>query len=126
MKSKLLLIISGSLNILWGISHLIPTNNVVSNFGNISIDNKRIILMEWINEGFTLIFIGLLIISLTFINSDGARVKKVVYLLSFIMLVSMAILSILTGFKINFIAFKLCPFIFSLSAILLLIGALKR
>mgnify|MGYP003566077357 CR=1 FL=1 len=97
MKNKLLFIISGSLNILWGIAHLFPTNNVVRDFGNISIDNKRIILMEWINEGFTLIFIGLLTILVTFINSNGVKVKKLVYLLSFMMLISMAILSILSS-----------------------------
>ncbi|MBA7553431.1 hypothetical protein ES705_46022 [subsurface metagenome] len=53
MFRKLLIIFGGLLNILWGVSHLFPTNSVVNGFGNISIDNKRIILMEWINEGFT-------------------------------------------------------------------------
>ena len=99
MKNKILFIISGSLNILWGIAHLFPTNNIVRDFGNISIDNKRIILMEWINEGFTLIFLGLLIISVTLINSNENKVKKAVYFLSFFMLIAMAVLSLFTGFS---------------------------
>jgi hypothetical protein len=82
--------------------------------------------MEWINEGLTLIFIGLLVISVTFISSPEVRVKKGVYLLSFIMLVSMAIVSLFTGFRTDFIAFRLCPFIFLLSALLILVGVVKK
>jgi hypothetical protein len=126
MKGKLLFVISGALSILWGIAHLFPTSSVVGGFGSISVDNRRIILMEWINEGLSLIFIGLLVITITFISSTDLKVKKGVYVLSFIMLVSMAILSLFTGFRIDFIAFRLCPFVFSLSAILLLVGALKK
>ena len=126
MKNKILFIISGSLNILWGIAHLFPTKNIVRDFGNIPIDKKRIILMEWINEGLTLIFLGVLIIAVTFINSNNQKVKKTVYLLTFCMLIAMAVLSLFTGFKIDFIPFQLCPFIFSTSAILILIGILKK
>lgn len=126
MKGKVLVTISGALSILWGIAHLFPTSSIVHGFGSISVDNRRIILMEWINEGLTLIFIGLLIIIVTFISSTDVKIKKVVYVLSFIMLLSMAILSLFTGFRIDFIAFRLCPFIFLLSAILLLVGVLKK
>jgi len=126
MKGKLLFTISGVLSILWGIAHLFPTSSIIGSFGSISIDNKRIILMEWINEGLTLIFIGLLIITVTFINSTDVTVRKGVYVLSLVILLSMAILSLFTGFRIDFIAFRLCPFVFSLSAILLLVGMLKK
>jgi hypothetical protein len=126
MKGRLVFIISGALSILWGIAHLFPTSSIVRGFGSISVENRRIILMEWINEGLTLIFIGLLVITVTFISSTDVKVKKGVYVLSFIMLVSMAILSLFTGFRIDFIAFRLCPFVFSLSAILLLVGVLRK
>jgi hypothetical protein len=121
------LIISGSLlNIIWGVAHLFPTNSVVNDFGNISIDNRRIILMEWINEGFTLIFIGLLVLIVTIANKENNKTLKIVYIASSIMLFSMAILSIFTGFNINFIPFKLCPVIFSVSGILILQGAFRK
>jgi len=126
MKGKLLFTISGVLSILWGIAHLFPTSSIVGGFGSISVGNKRIVLMEWINEGLTLIFIGLLVITVTFINSTDVTVRKGVYVLSLVMLLSMAILSLFTGFRIDFIAFRLCPFVFSLSAILLLVGMLKK
>jgi len=121
MKNKTLLIGSGIITMLWGISHLIPTKSVVEGFGEISIDNKHIIAMEWINEGFTLIFIGSLILLVTLIKASDENVKKGVYLLSFIMLISMAVLSLFTGFKVDFLPFKLCPVIFTLSAIPLLL-----
>ena len=126
MKNKTLLISSGILTMLWGISHIIPTNSIVEGFGDISVDNKRIILMEWINEGATLIFIGSLIILVTFIQTSERKLKKAVYLLSFIMLISMAVLSLFTGFKVDFIAFRLCPVIFTLSAIPLLLYLIRK
>lgn len=125
MKNKSFTIASGILVILWGIAHLIPTKNVVSGFGDISIDNRYIILMEWINEGLTLLFIGVLVIAVSFIKSQDDRVRKMVYLISAIMLISMAVLSAFTGFNVDFLPFRLCPFIFTISAIPLLMSALK-
>ena len=47
---------------LWGIAHLFATRAVVKGFGEISKDNKKIITMEWIVEGVSLIFIGTLVV----------------------------------------------------------------
>ena len=127
MFRKFLIILGGLLNIMWGIAHLFPTNSIVTGFGNISLDNKRIILMEWINEGFTLIFIGLLVLIVTIFNKENNnKTLKLVYTVSSLMLFSMAILSLFTGFKIDFIPFKLCPIIFSLSGILILQGVFRK
>ncbi len=46
---------------LWGVGHLIPTPGIVKGFGPLSEDNRRIITMEWIAEGMTLCFIGVLV-----------------------------------------------------------------
>ena len=90
-------------------------------FGEINQDNKRIITMEWIVEGVTLIFIGVLVSSVTMVTSsmNGARV---VYLTSGITLIVLALVSVFTGFRVNFVPFKLCPLIFTLSAVLIFIG----
>lgn len=125
MKNKSLIIASGVITILWGISHLVPTNNVVRDFGAISTDNQHIIRMEWINEGLTLLFIGILVIAVSLVNSEHDKIKKVVYLASGIMLLAMAVLSLFTGFNVNFLPFRLCPFIFTISAIPLLLNAVK-
>ncbi len=123
MIQKLLIYIGGLLTIVWGIAHLFPTNNVIKGFGNISIDNVRIIKMEWINESLILIFIGLLAIAVRMVNEINCNVARTVYILIFIMLAAMSVLSLYTGFKIDFLPFKLCPLIFTISGLLILQGA---
>jgi CHASE2 domain-containing sensor protein len=126
MVKKLLVIIGGLLNVAWGVAHLFPTISVVKGFGNITIDNQRIILMEWVNEGLTLIFIGLLVFFITILNKENSRATKIVYAAAAIMLFSMAVLSLFTGFRIDFIPFQLCPIIFTGSGLLILQGVFKK
>ena len=119
----ILLYLGSGLTVIWGVAHLFPTKSVVQGFGEISIDNKRIITMEWITEGLALIFIGVLVATVTVIDPSNV-VSTAVYLISVIMLLVMAVVSLFTGFKISFLPFKLCPFIFTASAVLILIGGL--
>lgn len=119
----MLLYLGSGLTVVWGAAHLFPTRSVVQGFGEISIDNKRIITMEWIIEGLALIFIGVLVAAATVIDPSNI-VSTAVYFISALMLLVMAVLSLFTGFKIGFIPFKLCPFIFTASAVLILIGGL--
>lgn len=123
MLDLILLYLGSGFTVLWGVAHLFPTKSVVRGFGEISIDNKRIITMEWIIEGFALIFIGVLVTTVTVIDPSNV-VSIAVYLISVIMLLVMALLSLFTGFKVSFLPFKLCPFIFTSSAVLILIGGL--
>ena len=119
------LLIAGAVSVAgWGIAHLFPTMSVVKGFGEISTDNRRIIIMEWINEGFTLIFIGMLVLIVTLFGGKVGTIHKMVYISSSVMLFGMAILSLFTGAKIKFIPFRLCPVIFSASAVLFLLGTL--
>jgi hypothetical protein len=122
MANIILVIIGAVLTTIWGISHLIPTKNVVKDFGDISDDNKNIIKMEWIIEGFTLIFIGLLVIIIAILGGVDNNVSQYVFIISSIMLFVLAILSLFTGFKVKFIPFKLCPLIFTVSGILIILG----
>jgi hypothetical protein len=118
---KILLYIAGALTLVWGVSHLFPTANVVRSFGDISFDNKMIITMEWIVEGVALIFIGLLMVIVTSVDSES-KLSKIIYSTIAFFLFVLAILSLFTGFRVNFLPYKLCPIIFSISAILTLIG----
>ena len=120
----ILLYLGAGLTILWGIAHLIPTKNVVNDFGNISQDNRHIITMEWIIEGVSLIFMGVLVAVVTIINPN-TLVSNAVYIISVIGLLVLAIVALFTGFKVKFLPFKLCPFILTISAVLILIGALS-
>jgi len=119
----ILLYLGSGLTLIWGVAHLFPTKSVVQGFGEISIDNRRIITMEWITEGLALIFIGVLVAAVTVIDPSNA-VSTAIYFISVIMLLVMALLSLFTGFKVRFLPFKLCPFIFTASAVLILIGGL--
>ena len=116
------LLYSGSAFIsFWGIAHLFPTKSVVAGFGEISVDNKRIITMEWIIEGIALIFIGSINVVVTAIDHTSS-ISLAIYLSSVVVLIVLAIVSFLTGFKISFFPFKLCPVIFITSAVLIIFG----
>jgi hypothetical protein len=121
MVNNVLLYSGSLLPFFWGVSHLFPTRNVVKGFGDISLDNKRIITMEWIIEGLTLIFIGAVVASVTYIDYTNV-ISKTIYWISFIMLNMLSLISLFTGFKISFLPFKLCPVIFTSSSILILLG----
>ena len=123
MVDLILLCAGSGLTIIWGVAHLFPTKSVVRGFGGISIDNQRIIAMDWMNEGLTLIFIGVLVTTVTAIDASDV-ISRAVYLIATIMLLAMALLSLFTGFKIRFLPFKLCSFIFTTSAVLIIVGGL--
>ncbi|MFC2084839.1 hypothetical protein ACFLS9_07260 [Bacteroidota bacterium] len=123
MINEVLLYIGAFLPIVWGIAHLFPTKNVVKGFGNISADNKNIITMEWIIEGISLIFIGILIAAVTYIDYSNI-ISNTIYWLSIIMFNSLSVVSLFTGFKVNFLPFKLCPIIFTGSSLIILFGIL--
>jgi hypothetical protein len=107
----------------WGIAHLVPTRNVVAGFGDITDDNRHIIAMEWIVEGVSLLFIGALVIVVTAID-PVAPTSQAVYVVSTMGLIALALVSLFTGFKVKFLPFRLCPFVLTLSAVLILVGAL--
>jgi len=125
MADQILLYIGSALTVIWGIAHLFPTKSVVQGFGDISIDNKRIITMEWIIEGIALIFIGVLVGAVTVVDATN-MVSTVVYSISICGLLVLALVSLFTGFRINFLPFRLCPFIFTASAVLIFIGVLLQ
>jgi hypothetical protein len=118
----MIVIITGSiLTILWGIAHIFPTGSIVRGFGDISRDNRRILRMEWLNESLTLLFVGILNMVFALVGG-GAFLSVIVHLLSAVMLFAMAVLSLFTGARINFLPFRLCPVIFSVSAVLFILG----
>ena len=123
MANDILLYIGSTAIILWGITHIIFTKGVVSGFDPISKDNKLVITMEWIAEGLTLIFIGLLVLLITVLEGTDNSASIFVYRASAVMLIVMAVLSLFTGARISFIPYKLCPPIFTTAAILFIAGS---
>ena len=121
--AHLLLYIGAALVVIWGVAHLMPTKNVVMGFGNISEDNRNIITMEWIVEGVSLIFIGVLIVVVTYVDRLS-MVSSVVYAVSVVALIALALVSFFTGFKVKFLPFRMCPFVLISSAGLIALGGL--
>ena len=121
MHNSILLYIGACLPIVWGIAHIFPTRNIVRGFGEITKDNRHIITMEWINEGASLIFVGILIALVTYVEQKSP-ISLAVYWTSFVFLNVLSLISLFTGFKVSFLPFKLCPFIFTGSSLLIVLG----
>lgn len=121
MPNQIVLYIGAAITLIWGVAHLFPTVSVVKGFGDITAGNKNIITMEWIIEGVALIFIGIIVAGVNFIGADN-NISKFIYIASSTMLIILAIISLFTGYKVNFFPFKLCPALFTLSAVIIFIG----
>ena len=122
MTNQVLLYLGSSFLFFWGAAHLFPTRSVVRGFGDISSDNKRIITMEWIVEGLALMFIAAVVASVTYLDYASA-ISRTVYWLSFVMLNTLSGVSLFTGFKVNFLPYRLCPVIFTTASILIVTGS---
>jgi len=123
MINQVFLYAGAALPLIWGVAHLFPTKNVVAGFGDISVDNKRIITMEWINETAALVFISALVFAVTLVDPTSIT-SRLVYWISIVMLNVLSVISLATAFKINFLPYKLCPVFFTTASLLILLGVL--
>lgn len=124
MTLRYVFLVTGSLIItLWGIAHLFGTKSVVNGFGSISLENKQILTVEWIAEGVTLCFIGVLVLLVTSFAGPQNLVSVLVYQATAWMLVIMAGLTFVTGAKTSMARIKLCPLVKSIVAILFFLGS---
>jgi hypothetical protein len=123
MINETLLYIGSAMIIIWGIAHLIPTRAIVSGFGEISGDNKKIIVMESIAEGLTLIFLGVLPLLVTILSDFPSQTGDIVYLASAAMLLIMAVLTLFTGARTSLIPYKICPAVKTVVAVLYILGS---
>ena len=114
-------VVAGGICLLWGGGHIVPTRSVVAAFGELSVDNRRILTMEWLAEGLTLIFLGGLVLLVTLVG-DGGRTARLVLGAVAAMLVAMAALSAVTGARTSVLPMRLCPFVKLTAASLLLVG----
>jgi len=108
--------------ILWGIAHLFPTAAIVKGFGEISADNKKILIMEWVGAGLWMCFVGVLCLLITALGMAKDSASVVVYAASSTMLMISAVLGFATGFQTQILPIKMCPFVQMLCSMLLLSG----
>ena len=122
--NETLLYIGSIAIILWGIAHIIPTKAIVNGFGEISEDNRKVLTMELIAEGLTLIFLGVLPLLVTLSVGVQDRTAGIVYLACAVMLLIMAILTGMTGARTSTIWYKLCPAIKTVVAVLFILSSI--
>ena len=120
--SEVVLYVSAALTGAWGVAHLFATRGVVAGFGEISTDNRRVVIMEWIAEAVALISTATLV-ALTTVIEPQSDLSSAVYSVAIGTLLTLAVVSLFTGFRIAFLPYRLCPFIFGLSALLIAVGA---
>jgi hypothetical protein len=121
---EILILIGAGAIIAWGIGHLAPTRAVVAGFEPISVDNRRILTMEWLVEGVTLCFVGIASLVVTLdLGADSHGAMLVNYLLAGFLLV-LAGLTLSTGARTSILPIKLCPLVKTCVAALLIAGSL--
>lgn len=123
--TEIYIYIGSAIIILWGIAHLVPTMAIIKGFGDISADNKKILMMEIITEGLTLIFLGVLPLLIVFLGWPLSVNGFIVYRAEAVMLIVMALVTLVTGSRTPVIWYKICPLVKVVTAILfILAGAL--
>lgn len=109
---------------LWGIAHLFPTRGVVKGFGELSKDNRLTITMEWVIEGLTLSFTGVIVALAAYFLGVGSQGTQLVSFSVAGFLLVLAITSVFTGARTSVIPMKLCPVIKTITAALFVAGGI--
>jgi hypothetical protein len=102
----------------WGVSHAIPTRQVVAGFEPTAADNHRVILQEWVIEAVAMWGLAALVFAVTLIGGDS-NVVDAVYRVVAAILVAFATVTALTGARTSVIWFKICPVLLASTAALL-------
>jgi hypothetical protein len=112
--------VAGTVLVAWGAAHIFATRPVAVSFGEISTDNQRILVMEWIAEGVSHVSIGVLVILLAALEGSGDPAVSLAYRVLAGALVALAALTTVTGARTPVVWFKICPFVLVSAAALLL------
>jgi hypothetical protein len=91
MATVLALLAAGVVG-LWGVAHVIPTRNVLAGFAPITVDNRRVVLQEWLVEAATMWGIAALVIVCTVVGGAASEVTSWVYRVAASLLASSAVL----------------------------------
>lgn len=108
---------------LWGIAHIAPVKGVVRDFGDISIQNQRIIRMTWVSEGLSLCFIGIVVLWVTVLGANVNPVAIFVERAAAVMLIVSAVWTAMTGARTPIVPMKMCPFVKLVVAVLFIVGS---
>lgn len=108
---------------LWGAGHIVATRSVIAGFGELTADNRRILTMEWIAEGLTLCFLGVLPGLMAISGGLASPQGRTILYAAASMLFVLAGLSAATGAKTSIGPMKACPVVKTIVAALYVAGA---
>jgi hypothetical protein len=106
----------------WGVAHAIPTRQVLAGFEPVSADNRLIIVQEWLAEALAMWGIAAVVIITTAIAGTRADVSVWVDRVAACLLLALAVLTGLTGARTPVVWFKVCPWVLTGAAVLLLLA----
>ena len=110
--------------ILWSFVHLLPTRAVVREFGPLDSDNSRQVIMGWLVEGLTTLFIGVMVLLLLlFKEPDNGATLLVLRIVSGY-LGLLAFVSYAVGNRTNLLPLKASPLVKCAAAAMFLSAAL--
>jgi len=109
---------------LWGVSHIIPTKQVVAGFGDISRDNRHIITMEWVAEGLSFMFVAVLVVAVTWSGQTPEAAEDLVYRVVTGFLLAIGAWTAMTGARTRVIWFRMCPVVMTVTSGLLIAASL--
>jgi len=124
MTAHVLLYAGSVIIIVWGIAHIVPTRSVVAGFEPLTRDNRLVLTMEWVAEGLTLAFIGVLALLMTAVTGPGAAGAALVYRTLAGMLMVLAVWTAVMGGRTPAVPFKICPVVKTCVAVLFVWGSL--
>lgn len=104
---------------MWGVSHIIPTMEVVDGLGDITEDNRYIITMEWVAEGLSFVFVAVLVGAVTLSDMAPESAEELVYRVCSGFLITIGIWTAVTGARTGVIWFKMCPVVMSITSAML-------
>lgn len=119
---EVLAYVAAALIALWGVSHAVPTRQVVKGFEPITADNRRVLTQEWLAEAFTMWGVAALVVVVTVVDADSA-VTDWAYRACAGLLLALAVLTAVTGARTPVIWFKICPVLLAGSSTLLLVAS---
>lgn len=118
---QVLAYVAAAITAAWGVAHAVPTARVVAGFEPLTTDNRRVLVQEWLAEALTMWGIAGLVVAATAAD-PGAAATVWVYRIAAVLLVALAVLTALTGARTPVVWFKVCPFLLSAAAALLVVA----
>jgi len=122
--SDALAYVAATLTAVWGVAHVLPTSQVLAGFEPITVDNRRMLLQEWVAEAVTMWGLAALVITATIVDG-GSSVTAWVYRLVAAVLVVLAGLTAMTGARTKIVWFRVCVALLFVSAVLLVVASVS-